>query len=478
MSAATLPPEGRAAVRAGVIGNYVDQFNIFLPVVALAPALATLAGPHASVTGGALVIVATLLGRPVGSMIFGRVSDRLGRTATTKIAIAGTAATSFAIAAVPGHGSIGVWAITAVIALRFVAGAFLAGEYTSAIPLAMEWSPPRRRGLVSGLIMSMAPFAQATIAFATAGLIAILGLPTYAAWGWRITFLVGGAASLTLLAYYSSRVADAPDVARSREVARAAENMNSRGLRGILGGAHAGAFWQMFGLMTGLWLMTNMVVIVLAGRLARELGLAGDVVGIVMGFAAVAQAVVMALTGHVSSLLGRRQFFVLWGLVAAAVGPLLWLGTIATPVIPVVVGVGLLQILTVCGYGPVGAYLCERFPAHVRSTGYGTAYSLSIVGPALWPFWLPQLEGVLGHDGSVMAVLATGGLFVAGWGALGPRLSPTDLDRPVEAVARRPQSGSPMGSDLPDLAPAGDVKAAAEFADEAVGVDVSVGDRG
>ena len=26
-----------------------------------------------------------------------------------------------------------------------------------------------------------------------------------------------------------------------------------------------------------------------------------------------------------------------------------------------------------CGYGPVGAYLCERFPAHVRSTGYDAA---------------------------------------------------------------------------------------------------------
>lgn len=453
MSTATLPPAGRAAVRAGVIGNYVDQFNIFLPVVALAPALATLAGPHAGVTGGALVIVATLLGRPVGSMIFGRVSDRLGRTTTTKIAIAGTAATSFAIAAVPGHGSIGAWAITVVIALRFIAGAFLAGEYTSAIPLAMEWSKPRRRGLVSGLIMSMAPFAQATIAFATAGLIALLGLPAYAAWGWRVTFVIGGTASLALLAYYSSRVADAPEVVRSREVAQAVESTRSRGLRGVLGGAHAGAFWQMFGLMTGLWLMTNMVVIVLAGRLARELGLAGDRVGIVMGVAAIAQALVMALTGHLSSLLGRRRFFVTWGLVAAVVGPLLWMGTIATQAIPVIVGVGLLQILTVCGYGPVGAYLCERFPAHVRSTGYGTAYSLSIVGPALWPFWLPQLERVLGHNGAVMAVLVTGGVFVAGWGALGPRLSPADLDRPVEAVAREPQPGSPTPAGPSGAAP-------------------------
>ena len=134
-----LPPTGRAAVRAGIVGNYVDQINIFLPVVALAPALVTLAGPHAGVTAGAVVIVATLLGRPIGAMLFGRIADRVGRTRTTQLAIGGTAACSLAIAAVPTHESIGVAAITAVVVLRLVGGALLAGEYTSAIPLAMEW---------------------------------------------------------------------------------------------------------------------------------------------------------------------------------------------------------------------------------------------------------------------------------------------------------------------------------------------------
>ena len=435
-----LPPTGRAAVRAGIVGNYVDQINIFLPVVALAPALATLAGPHAGVTAGAVVIVATLLGRPIGAMLFGRIADRVGRTRTTQLAIGGTAACSLAIAAVPTHESIGVAAIAAVVVLRFVGGAFLAGEYTSAIPLAMEWSVPRRRGLVSGLIMSMAPWAQSTIAFVTAGLLAVLGPTDYAAWGWRVSFVCGGLASLALLAYYSARVADAPQVVRQREQADEGKAPAAVGLRAVLGGAHAGAFWQMFGLMSGLWLMTNMVVILTTGRLSTDLGLGGGEIALVMGLAAVAQALVMSLTGHWSTLVGRRRFLVGWGLAAAVVAPLLWAGTMATQVVPVVVGVALLQVVTVCGYGPVGAYLCERFPAPVRSTGYGTAYSLSIVLPALWPWWLPTLESVLGHDGAVAAVLLAGGLLVAGCGALGPRLSAADLDRDVESVAARPDT--------------------------------------
>lgn len=431
-----LPPAGRAAVRGGVIGNYVDQLSIFLPVVALAPALATLAGPHAGVTAGASVIVATLLGRPIGSMVFGRLSDRIGRTRTTKVAIAGTAACSLAIAVVPTHESIGVLAISTVVLLRFVGGVFLAGEYTSAIPLAMEWSVPRRRGLVSGLIMSMAPWAQSTIAFVTAALIALLGPETYAAWGWRLVFAAGGAAGLALLGYYSSRVADAPDVVRQRERTADEDAPAALGLRAVLGGHYAGAFWQMFGLMTGLWLMTNMVVILATGRLGADAGLTGSRTAVVMGVAAVAQALVMSVTGHLSTVVGRRRFFITWGLVAAVAAPLLWWGTVAAGVIPVIVGIALLQVITVCGYGPVGAYLCERFPAHVRSTGYGTAYSLSIVAPALWPWWLPTVEGALGHDGSVAAVLVVGGLLVAGCGALGPRLAPAELDRDVESLAR------------------------------------------
>lgn len=441
-----LPPTGRAAVRAGIVGNYVDQINIFLPVVALAPALATLAGPHAGVTAGAVVIVATLLGRPIGAMVFGRIADRAGRTRTTQVAIAGTAACSLAIAAVPTHESIGALAIAAVVVLRFVGGVFLAGEYTSAIPLAMEWSVPRRRGLVSGLIMSMAPWAQSTIAFATAGLLAALGPQAYAEWGWRLAFVCGGLASLALLAYYSARVADAPQVVRQREQADEGRAPASLGLRAVLGGAFAGAFWQIFGLMSGLWLMTNMVVIHATGRLSADPRLDGGEVALVMGIASVAQALVMSLTGHWSTLLGRRRFFVGWGLGAAVVAPLLWAGTMATQAVPAVLGVALLQVVTVCGYGPVGAYLCERFPAHVRSTGYGTAYSLSIVVPALWPWWLPELQSVLGRDGSVAAVLVAGGLLVAGCGALGPRLAGPDLDRDVELVAQRHEAPTAAGA--------------------------------
>lgn len=432
------PRAARAALTGGVVGNYVDQLHIFLPLTALAPALPHLVGADAIAGAATLTIVATLLGRPFGAVVFGRLADRFGRTAITQLAIAGTAICTLAIACLPTHETIGIAAIGLVLLLRFLGGMFLAGEYTSAIPLAMEWSQPRRRGLFSGLIMAMAPWAQATIALATLGLLAVLGPEAYAVYGWRLAFAAGGVASLLVLAYYHRNIADAkasqllpadsavPE-AEETQAAGPGDRPAQRGsLRAVVLGRWARPFWAVFLLMTGLWLMTNMVVI----RMAAYLGeggsaahLTAETVPVVMAAAAIAQALVMSVTGHISTLVGRRRFFVLAGIIAAIGGPVLYvLITQASTVAGITALVCLIQALTVTAYGPIGAHLSEIFPAEVRSTGYGTAYSASIVVPALFPFWLPALALLLGGQAvAVVAVLALGGIFVALGGVLSTR---------------------------------------------------------
>ena len=74
--AAQMPPAGRAALRAGGVGNWVDNIHVFAPLMALAPALPELAGPGQDLAAGSLIVVAMLLGRPIGGMLLGRVADR------------------------------------------------------------------------------------------------------------------------------------------------------------------------------------------------------------------------------------------------------------------------------------------------------------------------------------------------------------------------------------------------------------------
>lgn len=406
-------PARRRATRGGMLGNYVDQVDIFLPVIALAPVSDRVLGPGSTAAQTGLVFVATLLGRPLGAAIFGAVADRRGRTSTTRIAIAGIAATTAAIALVPGHTTLGAATLWAFVALRFLGGIFLGGEYTAAIPLAMEWSRPDRRGGLSGAVMAMSPLANASIAALTLTLVEVLGVDAYADWAWRVPFAVGALLAAAMLLYYRRGVSDAPAWKRAER--------RPNPLRDIVIGQWRRQLWQVFVLMTGLWLFTQMAVPVLTGELRASTALDPATVPFVMLIATLVSAVTMLAAGELSQRTGRRAFFVAFGAAAVLLAPLAHALTGASRSLAVVVlGAAALQVVTVTAYGPVGAYLAERFPAQVRSSGYGVGYSLSIVLPALYPFWLPPLQEALGAEVAVRLVLAVAALLLVVGALAGP----------------------------------------------------------
>lgn len=410
----------RSAVRGGLLGNFVDQVDIFLPVIALAPAAAIVLGPDAAAAQTGLIFVATLFGRPLGAAIFGSIADRYGRTATTKIAIAGIALTTLLIALIPNHDLGGAWTLWAFIALRFLGGVFLGGEYTAAIPLAMEWTAPRRRGLLSGGIMAMSPLANAFIAALTLVLVQTLGVETYAAWGWRLPFLIGALLAVGLLWYYATRVEDAP--------ATASAPRRTSPVRDILVGSYRRQLWQVFVLMSGLWLFTQMAIPVLTGMLREAPQIGPADVPFIMLIATLVSAVTMFAAGELSQRIGRRRFFIAFGIVALIAAPLTFTWALTAHGVGVIIAVALLQIVTVSAYGPVGAYLTERFTTGVRSSGYGVGYSLSIVIPALFPFWLPALQGTLGPVLAVSLVLVAASVLLVTGALLGPE---PDRDAPL-----------------------------------------------
>lgn len=151
----------KSAVFGAWLGFYVDLFDIYLPIVVLAPAIGYFLSPELGTTGTALVsgsiFAATLVGRPLGAAIFGHFADTIGRKRTAEISVMGFGIATLLIGLLPGYQQWGVAAVILLIALRFVDGIFLGGEYTAANPLAMEYSPREKRGLYSGLIDSAFP---------------------------------------------------------------------------------------------------------------------------------------------------------------------------------------------------------------------------------------------------------------------------------------------------------------------------------
>ncbi len=427
--AAIRPGRARTvSLRAGVLAFFVDQLDIYLPVLVLASVngyfVPADAGPGATALLSSLVFAATLVTRPVGAALFGRRADIRGRVGTTRLATAGFATVTLLIAALPGAGSVGYLSIGALIALRAVNGVFLGGAYSAAVPLAMEWSPPHRRGAVAGLVLSASPAAYATLAL-TALLLQEL-MPSdgpasdYARWGWRIPFVVVALAAFALVVHYGRHVTE-PATRRS--------GRDSSPLRQLVTGRHRRALLQVLILMTGVWLANNMVSAVLPGLLRTGLGLSGTQVSLTMAVEATVLALSLPLYGALSQRWGRRAFYLRYGAVMAVVGAGLYavLMTVRPGPGAVVVLTALIGVTVLGTFGPVAAYLTERFPSELRATGFGVGYSLALVVPAFYAFYVSGLDAVLpsGLGPALLIVLA--GILVLTGAALGPETRDVDL---------------------------------------------------
>jgi sugar transport protein len=73
--------------------------------------------------------------------------------------------------------------------------------------------------------------------------------------------------------------------------------------------------------------------------------------------------------------------------------------------------------------GPLGTivtYLNERFPLGVRSSGYGTAYTVSLILPSLYSVWIGLLTSVMPFEYAPVVLIAVGGLLFTAGAWLGP----------------------------------------------------------
>jgi len=80
-------------------------------------------------------------------------------------------------------------------------------------------------------------------------------------------------------------------------------------------------------------------------------------------------------------------------------------------------------------FGPVAAYLTERFPARVRASGFGAGYSLALVLPAFYSFYLAGLGTVMPSYLAPVVLIVIAGALVSIGAALGPETMGADLRR-------------------------------------------------
>ena len=128
--------------------------------------------------------------RPFGALVFGRIGDLVGRKNTFLVTMGIMGLSTFAVGLLPSYTSIGVVAPLLLVFLRILQGLALGGEYGGAATYVAEHAPRNRRGLYTSFIQTTATLGLFAALLVVIGLRYLLGEEAFAAWGWRIPFLI------------------------------------------------------------------------------------------------------------------------------------------------------------------------------------------------------------------------------------------------------------------------------------------------
>jgi MFS family permease len=428
-----LSPAARKTILAGCIGFAVDFFDIYLPVLVLATAIGYFEPPGLSATTTTtiyfLTFAATLLGRPVGAIMFGRWADRAGRRLTTMVSIFGFGLFTLLIGCLPGNSSIGIWSLILLIGFRFVAGIFMGGEYTSNNTLALEMVPKDRRGLVGGILQGAYPIGFFFVSVVAAIMLTVTTKEQYFIWGWRIPFFLGAALAFGFLYYYYQTVPES-DLWVASTKSRAP-------LKELMSGSHRRSLVQIMIMMLGFWFASQTVVGVMPGMLIQHLHIPSTTVTYGLLITSFVQFFAFVGFGLLGQAVGRRTAIVIGGCGMLIGGGGLYIATVssalsgASPVITTALAC-LCYLLVQSPWGIVTTYLCERFPTHLRASGYGIGYSLAVVIPAFSGIYLLAFKAFMPYDYTpVILLVAAGGLVIIG-ALMGPET------RQVEFTANGP----------------------------------------
>ena len=144
----------RRAVIASTVGTTIEWYDFLLYGQMAALVFAKLYFPSSDPLTGVLQAFAVFavgsVARPIGAAIFGHYGDRIGRKAALIATLLLTGLSTFLVGCVPTYEQIGVWGAVLLVALRFIQGIGVGGEWGGSVLLSMEWArTSKNRGLIA-----------------------------------------------------------------------------------------------------------------------------------------------------------------------------------------------------------------------------------------------------------------------------------------------------------------------------------------
>ncbi|MFG1250088.1 MFS transporter [Xanthobacter flavus] len=163
-----------------------------------------------------LAFAAGFLVRPFGAIVFGRIGDLVGRKYTFLVTILIMGLSTFIVGILPNAASIGIAAPIILIGLRLLQGLALGGEYGGAATYVAEHAPHGRRGFYTSWIQTTATLGLFLSLIVILFTRTIVGEQNFAAWGWRVPFLVS-IALLGISVWIRLQLSESPTFQKMKE---------------------------------------------------------------------------------------------------------------------------------------------------------------------------------------------------------------------------------------------------------------------
>ncbi len=372
---------------ASLIGTTIEFYDFYIYGTAAALVLGhvffPVGAPGSQTLSAFLTFGIAFVARPFGALLFGHFGDRIGRKSTLVASLLTMGLATTLIGVLPSYAAAGAAAPVLLCVLRLAQGLGLGGEWGGAALLATESAPADRRAWF-GMFPQLGP----PIGFLLSnGLFLLLFLwltpAEFAAWGWRIPFLV----SLVLVAiglYARGTLAETASFASARMHA-------VRVPLGTLLRHH----WRPL-IAGSLAMVVCYALFYISTVFALEYGVSARHIprGTFLGLLCVA-ITGMAIATPVAALLadrfGRRPVL-LAAMAAAALSGFLMPALLGAGVAGTLAFLVIELVLMGLTFAPMGALLPELFPTRVRYTGAAAAYSLGgILGASLAPYAAERL---------------------------------------------------------------------------------------